>query len=66
VATTTHFGPYGGLHAAHEAICRWCADQGHKLAGPSWEVYGHWTDECNRDPSKIRTDIYYLLAADGA
>src|SRR5437870_9230040 len=25
VVTTTHFGPYGGLHAAHQAILQWCA-----------------------------------------
>jgi hypothetical protein len=24
VATTTHHGPYSGLHGAHEAIHRWC------------------------------------------
>src|SRR5256885_1119707 len=56
VATTTHYGPYGRLHEAHAAILRWCRDHGHRLAGPSWEVYGHWTDEYNRDPTKIRTD----------
>jgi len=61
VATTTHFGPYGGLHSAHAAILRWCNDNGSKLAGPSWEIYGHWVDEWNADPSKIRTDVFYLL-----
>jgi effector-binding domain-containing protein len=66
VATTTHYGPYGRLHEAHEAICRWCASQGHALAGPNWEVYGHWTDDCDRDPSNIRTDVFYLLVGDGA
>ena len=66
VATTTHYGPYGRLHEAHEAIRRWCAGNGHRLAGPSWEVYDHWKDEYNSDPAKIRTDVYYLLAADGA
>lgn len=62
VVTTTHFGPYGGLHAAHDAIRNWCAANGHTFAGPSWEVYGHWEDEWNTDPSKIRTDVFYLLA----
>ena len=33
--------------------------------GPSWEIYGHWRDEWNRDPSKIRTDVFYLLASAG-
>ncbi|HEV2972525.1 MAG TPA: GyrI-like domain-containing protein [Pirellulales bacterium] len=65
VATTSHYGPYGLLQEAHEAIRLWCADNGHKLAGPNWETYGHWKDEWNSDPTKICTDIYYLLIADG-
>jgi effector-binding domain-containing protein len=66
VATTTHYGPYGRLHEAHEAIKRWCGDNGYTLAGPNWEIYGHWKDEWNRDPSKICTDVFYLLVAGGA
>jgi effector-binding domain-containing protein len=62
VATTTHFGPYQDLCKAHDAIKQWCQNNGHSLAGPCWEIYGHWLDEWNRDPSKIRTDIYYLLS----
>src|SRR5215212_9900622 len=42
VATATHFGPYGQLHQAHQAILQWVAANGRTLAGPSWEVYGHW------------------------
>ena len=61
VATTTHFGPYQGLPAAHRAVREWCANNGRDLAGPNWEIYGHWTEEYNKDPSKIRTDVYYLL-----
>ena len=66
VVTTTQFGPYGRLHEAHDAIHQWCRANGRRLAGPRWEVYGHWEDAWNTDPSKIRTDVYYLLAADGA
>ena len=66
VATTTHLGPYQALHGAHQAILDWCAAQGYCLAGPNWEIYGHWIDEWNRDPTKIRTDVYYLLDTDGA
>jgi GyrI-like small molecule binding domain len=66
VATTTHFGPYGRLHEAHAAIRLWCGKNGHALAGPNWEVYGHWMDEWNSDPSKICTDVYYLLVADAS
>ena len=61
VASATHFGPYGGLGAAHDAVQRWCNANGRQLAGPSWEVYGHWEREWNDDPSRIRTDVFYLL-----
>jgi effector-binding domain-containing protein len=61
VATTTHRGPYNRLGEAHDAVHQWCADNGHALAGPSWEVYGHWTD----DPSQLRTDVFWLLKAQG-
>ncbi len=63
VASTTHFGPYAGLGAAHDAVREWCGANHHRLAGPSWEIYGHWDPEWNSDPSRIRTDIYYLLTA---
>ena len=63
VATTAHFGPYNQLGKAHSAIRQWCADRGCRLAGPNWEIYGHWVDEWNSDPSKIRTDVFYLLEA---
>ena len=62
VATTIHFGPYQQLGEAHEAIHRWCKERGHELVRPCWEIYGHWLDEWNSDPSKIRTDVYYLVA----
>lgn len=61
VATAVHFGPYGRLFEAHQAIRRWCADHGYTEAGPNWEIYGHWIDEWNNDPTKIRTDVFYLL-----
>jgi effector-binding domain-containing protein len=59
VATTAHFGPYNRLGDAHAAIVKWCSDHGHALAGPNWEVYGHWID----DPAQLRTDVFYLLQA---
>lgn len=57
VATTTHWGDYAGLGSAHAAIVAWCRAHGRELAGPRWEVYGHWSD----DPAQRRTDVYYLL-----
>lgn len=61
VASTTHYGPYQQLHLAHQAIRDYCQNHNVKLAGPSWEVYDHWQDNWNKNPSRIRTDIYYLL-----
>jgi len=65
VATMTHYGPYGRLGEAHKAIRQWCGNNGHALAGPNWEIYGHWKDEWNNDPSKICTDVCYLIVANG-
>ena len=62
VASTTHFGPYSGLGAAHDAVRRWCSANNHSLAGPNWEIYGHWQSEWNTNPAQIRTDVYYQLA----
>ena len=61
VATTVHFGPYGGLGDAHAAIREWCARHGHRFLGTCWEIYGHWEESWNKDASKIRTDVFHLL-----
>ena len=63
VAWTTHFGPYSGLGAAHDAVRRWCSANKQSLAGPSWEIYGHWQSEWDTNPSQIRTDVHYLLTS---
>ena len=56
-ATTTHWGDYRGLGAAHRAVVGWCAAHSRATTGLSWEVYGHWSD----DWTKVRTDVYYQL-----
>ena len=61
VATVPHFGPYHKLKEAHQALRQWCADNGRTPSGITWEIYGHWLDEWNKDPSQIRTDVFYLL-----
>ena len=61
VAAATHFGPYRTLRVVHDAIHEWCRTSNHRLAGPSWEIYGHWQPEWDADPSLIRTDVFYLL-----
>jgi effector-binding domain-containing protein len=57
VLTTVHFGMYDRLVDAHQAIVDWSARNQKLLAGPNWEIYGHWTDEV----SQLRTDVFYLL-----
>ena len=61
VAATTHFGPYPQLGDAHDAVQQWAAAHHRQTTLPCWEIYGHWIDDWNKDPSKIRTDVYYLL-----
>jgi len=57
VATTTHFGSYGGLRSAHEAVHAWMKEHGRLGGGWSWEIYGDWND----NPEKLETRILYLL-----
>jgi len=61
VAWVTHLGPYNALGAAHQAIHDWAKAGNHHLAGPKWEIYGHWKQEWDADPSQIRTDVFYLV-----
>lgn len=60
-ATVAHFGPYSTLGNAHQAIRLWCAAHGRTVTGTTWEIYDHWKDEWNNDPSRIRTDVFHLL-----
>lgn len=57
VATTTHWGDYAMLGAAHNALVEWCRSHDVRLAGLRWEVYGHW----NAGSAPPRTDIFYLI-----
>jgi effector-binding domain-containing protein len=56
-ASATHRGPYTELGLTHRAVRDWCAAHGRRLAGPRWEIYGHWRE----DTSELETEIYYLL-----
>jgi effector-binding domain-containing protein len=64
VASVVHRGPYGQLGAAHEAIRRWCAAHSYAFSGPNWEVYGHWQEAWNADPSQIQTEVFYQVVAE--
>jgi effector-binding domain-containing protein len=56
-ATTLHIGEYSDLGGAYEAIHEWSRTSSYELSSPSWELYGHWSD----DPSKRLTEVFYLL-----
>lgn len=59
VAMTTHVGDYARLGEANAAIFEWCRANNRAIAGPSWEVYGHWSE----DPEQLRTEVYFCLRA---
>lgn len=54
-----HFGEYSKMQPAHAAAQQAARDQGRRLTGASWEVYGDFT----ADMSKLRTEIYYQVEA---
>jgi effector-binding domain-containing protein len=56
--TAEHRGSYDGIPLAHAAIRRHCDAAGLQLAGPSWEVYGHYP----ADQTPPLTEVFYLLA----
>jgi effector-binding domain-containing protein len=58
VVTTVHIGPYHELGDASRALHEFCRTHDHPIAGPTWEEYGHWND----DSSKLRTDVFVLVA----
>lgn len=60
VVTTTHFGPYAELSAAHASLRQWSAANGGTLSDVCWEIYGHWEPSWNTDPAQIRTDVFHL------
>jgi effector-binding domain-containing protein len=57
VASTLHVGPYSDLGGAYDALVQWCREHNRPRATTYWEVYGDW----NEDPSKLETEVFYLL-----
>ena len=56
-ATATHRGDYARLGVTHDAVREHVAAHGRELAGPRWEIYGHWRE----DPSELETEVFWLL-----
>jgi effector-binding domain-containing protein len=57
VATATHLGDYAQLGVTHDAVREHVTAHGRELAGPCWEIYGHW----RADPSELETEVFWLL-----
>jgi effector-binding domain-containing protein len=56
-ATATHHGDYARLGVTHDAVRDHVVAHGRELAGPRWEIYGHW----RADPSELETEVVWLL-----
>jgi effector-binding domain-containing protein len=57
VARANHRGDYARLGVTHDAVRDQVAAHGRELAGPRWEIYGHWRE----DPSEMETEVFWLL-----
>lgn len=58
VARIEHWGDYSQLSQAYETLHHWSHAENQPLSGPSWEVYGDWSD----DPDQLLTEVFHLLA----
>lgn len=61
VLVAPHLGPYSSLHRAHEAATAWAGRNRLELAGPCWELYGHWRPEWEAHPELIQTEVCYQI-----
>ena len=62
MAATIHHGPYMTIGEAHEAVIRWIAANGYRIAGPEREIYLYnQTPVLQDDPSYV-TEIQYPIA----
>jgi effector-binding domain-containing protein len=59
VATATHTGPVATIGDTHQAVREWSEENGYRLAGPRWEVYG------DPDPSTgdFDVEVFWSLLA---
>jgi effector-binding domain-containing protein len=57
-AMATHRGDYARLGTTHEAVLAYARANALRLAGPRWEIYGHWRE----DPRELETEIFWLLS----
>ncbi len=57
VAIAVHRGDYAQLGTTHAAVKEYARTHALELAGPLWEIYGHWRE----DPDELETEVYHLL-----
>jgi effector-binding domain-containing protein len=58
VARTLHRGPYSRIGDANDAVHAWCRENGHRISGPSWEVYGDWAE----NEADLETEIFWQFS----
>ena len=58
VARTLHRGPYARIGEANDAIHAWCRENGQRVSGLSWEVYGDWAE----NEVDLETEIFWQLS----
>ncbi len=57
-AMAMHRGDYARLGATHRAVNEFAEAEELALAGPRWEIYGHWRE----NPDELETEVYWLLS----
>jgi DNA-binding transcriptional MerR regulator len=58
VASMIYRGPMEGIASAFDALMRWTADSGYRMAGPSRELYHEWHEE---DPARHITELQLVV-----
>ena len=58
-AHVRHFGPYSKIPESMQRLFGWCAEHGHAVVEPTWEVYADWDE----DESKLVTDLYVAVTS---
>jgi effector-binding domain-containing protein len=59
VATATHTGPIAQIADAHRAVRDWIGANGHRPAGPYWEIYG----DPDPETGHFDVEVFWSLVA---
>jgi effector-binding domain-containing protein len=62
-AVTVHVGAYPELGRAYQRIEAWLPENGYSASGAPWESYVVMPDSVDFDPSRLRTELRWPVAA---